>query len=452
MSDPLFGTDGIRGTAGEEPLTEPTVERLGGLLAAQLEGACPKNVIVGHDGRESGPMLSAALAAGFCAAGWDVDDVGLTPTPVLMFLTAHGGYGAGAMISASHNPASDNGIKLLGIGGTKLADEQEAALEGALLQGAAAPSGGSGRVRIPVDPHTHYLGYLRESAFPTLDLTGMKILVDAANGAFSELASEALTSFGATVERIHCAPDGRNINAGCGALHPETAAAGTKEVGAALGIAFDGDGDRSLFADKNGRVLDGDAVLYGLGKRLCEQNRLANNTIVATVMSNLALERGLDELGIALERTPVGDRHVAAMLRGSSLSLGGEKSGHILFGERSSYRGDGLFTALELLAALQDGSGCATEFAADYSDYPQQLWNVPVTRRCPLEQLPRLMKEEQEVLAELAGRGRSVIRFSGTELLLRLMVEAETDDLVEKALARLLEAARLDGVVAGEPR
>lgn len=448
MSERLFGTDGIRGRAGEGPLTADFQRRLGRVLGARLArvGVQPRTVI-GHDGRASGPGLVAALADGLADAGCSSDLVGLCSTPSLAYLAAHGDYGAGVMVSASHNPAEDNGVKLFGADGAKLPDAVEAELEQAL--GAAAPPRAPARGAVRESPAAlaAYADWLR-AAFSGLALGGVRVLLDCADGGASLLAPRVLEALGAATIRVHDAPDGSNINRGCGALHPEVAAAAARAHGCAIGLSLDGDGDRGILVDGGGRVLDGDALLAGLGAHALARRELPHATVVATVMSNLALERWLADRGGALLRTQVGDRFVAEAMRAGGYGLGGEKSGHLLFGADHGWRGDGLYTLLRVLQALQRDDARPADFARGYADWPQRLVNLRVARRLPLEQLPRLAAEVAALARELDGAGRSVVRFSGTELRLRLMVEARSAEQVESALRRLEEAARADGIVA----
>lgn len=448
MSDRLFGTDGMRGVAGEEPLVPATLERLGRLLGRRLGGAGCR-VLLGHDGRESGETLAAALVEGLNAVGCDADVLGLAPTPAVMYLTGAGEYDAGIVVSASHNPARDNGLKLLCGAGSKLADEVEEALEAELVGGATvadAPSPGC--TRRTKQLLGDYLAWLRNDAFPELDLRGWKVALDCANGAYSRLGPRILQAFGADVLALNDHPDGRNINEGCGALHPEGLAAAVAEGGASIGLSLDGDGDRGILVDSGGRVLDGDALLAGLGRHLMERGELPGGTVVATVMSNLALEQWLERAGAHLLRTPVGDRHVAAAMREHGAVLGGEKSGHMLFGAAHGFRGDGMYTLLRVAQALSLEAKGSADFAAGYEDMPQVLVNLPVKERRPLEQLPRLAGETERLEQEMGVHGRTVVRFSGTELKLRLMVEAETEAMVEDGLARLRAAAEADGILA----
>jgi phosphoglucosamine mutase len=289
---------------------------------------------------------------------------------------------------------------------------------------------------------------LRSEAFPSLDLDGKSILIDCANGAASDLAPRVMKAFGADCILINAEPDGKNINQNCGATKPEICAQAMIEGQYDAGLSLDGDADRGILCDSNGRILDGDLLLAGLSEEMAANEKLHSNAVVATVMSNLALENYLAANQIDLVRTRVGDKYVAAEMRSSQFNLGGEKSGHILFGDEHGYRGDGIYTLLKVMSALQTKSQQMTEFAANYADFPQILRNFTTTKRCPIEELQELHQECQKLNEELAGRGRTVVRFSGTEMLLRLMVEADSLDLVEDSLQRLEDAARRDKIFA----
>lgn len=446
MSDRLFGTDGIRGRAGEGPLRPEFLRRLGAVLGVRLASAAAPRVAIGHDGRASGPEIVAALCDGLNAAGCSADALGLCTTPSLAFVTATGDYGAGVMVSASHNPAQDNGVKLFGTEGSKLADATELELEEA-LRGAPPPTasarGATAEAHGALDAYVAWLRF----AFAELDLSGRRVLVDCAHGGASELAPRVLAAFGARVTPIHDQPDGSNINDGCGALHPETAAAEARARDCEIGVSLDGDADRGLLVDGKGRILDGDALLAGLGAHVLARGELALNTVVATVMSNLALERWIEERGGTLLRAQVGDRFVAEAMRAGGYTLGGEKSGHLLFGADHGWRGDGLYTLLRVLRAQQRDGRAPDDFAREYQDWPQLLVNLRVSKRVPLEQLPALQAEVAALDEELRGSGRTVVRFSGTELKLRLMVEARDQRTVDASIQRLDAAARVDGIV-----
>lgn len=449
MSRRLFGTDGIRGRAGQEPLTSPTLEAFGFALACQL-GSSGKTVVIGHDGRESGETLVAALADGLSRGGVCVDVVGLAPTPAVAYLTMAGEYAAGIMVSASHNPAADNGVKLFGSDGAKLSDEREAAIEAAFFadEQPEIAHEASGAIRRAKNLLGDYIGWLRSDAFPELDLDGRRVLIDCANGAVSQIASRVIHAFGGEAVTIHDKPNGRNINDGCGALHPEVASEAIVEQGAWIGVSVDGDGDRAMLIDGKGRLLDGDGILAGLCELIGAREGLANSTVVATVMSNLALEQWMLARDQKLERTQVGDRYVAEAMRAGDLNLGGEKSGHLLFGTEHGFRGDGLYTLLKVCQELRSAQRAPEEFAEGYADLPQKLLNLDAVRRAPLNELPQLAAACETVEAELGGDGRTVVRFSGTELKLRLMVEARTEEQVEDAIEKLRRAAEADEILA----
>ncbi len=448
MSRQLFGTDGIRGRAGQEPLTSSTLEAFGFALAGQLGGS-GASVVIGHDGRESGETLVAALAEGLSRGGVGVDVVGLAPTPAVAYLTSAGEYAAGIMVSASHNPAADNGVKLFGTDGAKLSDEREAEIEAVFFaEEQPAPAEEPGSIKRTKNLLGDYIGWLRSEAFPELDLGGRRILIDCANGAVSQIAGRVVHAFGGEIVAVHDKPDGRNINDGCGAMHPEVAAAALLEHDCWIGLSVDGDGDRAMLIDSKGRILDGDAILAGLGELLGARDALPGKTVVATVMSNLALEQWIESRDLRLLRTAVGDRYVAEAMREHGFALGGEKSGHMLFGAEHGFRGDGLYTLLKVCQELRSASRGPEEFAAGYADLPQKLLNLDAVRRAPLEELPALAAACEAVESELAGDGRTVVRFSGTELKLRLMVEARTEVQVEDAIAKLRAAAEQDEILA----
>ncbi len=449
----LFGTDGIRGKAGAWPLVPEFLERLGRALAHQLrvdqvddEAA---HALLGHDGRASGEDILAGLAEGLRRGGVDVDVLGLCSTPALAHLTATGPYRLGVMVSASHNPAEDNGVKVLGHDGAKLPGPVEEALEAELEGDAELPDAPRrGALRRNAALLGDYVAWLRTQAFPELELGGMRVLVDCANGGASELAPRVLHAFGADVVQVHCRPDGHNINRDCGATRPEAAAAAVVEERCEVGLTLDGDADRGLLVDGDGRILDGDALLAGLGRHMEARGALPHDTVVATVMSNLALESWLAESGVTLVRTPVGDRHVAAAMREGGYALGGEKSGHLLFGPEHGYRGDGIYTFLKVMQVLHEERIGPRDFAAGYRDLPQELRNLRVLRKPPLDELERLQAAIREVEETLGDGGRVVVRFSGTEDSLRLMVEAETSAAVTAAVDRLEAAAREEGILA----
>lgn len=431
---PKFGTDGLRGRAGDAPMEPETLRRVGAALGVLLQrgGGAQKRVLVGNDGRESAPWILEALAQGLVAAEVAIADLGLCTTPALAFLTRTQSVDAGIMISASHNPAHDNGIKIFAADGTKLRDDDEAEI--ARLAVALRPADvRNARTRDRSDLLTKYVEFFAEQ-FPDLDLTGRKVCIDAANGGGAELGPRILRAFGAEVVELACEPDGFNINDDCGALHPERLAALVQEHGACLGICLDGDGDRGIFVDERGTVRDGDDVLALFGRQLQRDGRLPGSRVVATVMSNLGLHKALREVGVGVEVTPVGDRNVFLAMQKLGAVVGGEQSGHVLFADHHLI-GDGLYTGIRLLASVRDGAMSAA-FAA-FHRFPQELINVPVTSKPKLDSVPAIAQKAAEVEKELGSDGRLLLRYSGTEPKCRVMIEA-ADAATCKRLAREL--------------
>lgn len=440
MSEPLFGTDGIRGVAYEPPLDRPTVVRLGAALAAHLTAdGRPRRLLLAGDPRASTADLAAWLGGAFAAAGGEVVWAGILPTPAVSHLLRdRPGFGAGVVVSASHNPARDNGIKLVSVDGAKWAVEQERALEARLREWFAEP---------PVAPlpgviaglAERYLELL-EQTLPPRPLAGLRIMIDAANGAASEVAPRLFERLGATVATIYAAPDGANINDGCGALHPQGLAEQVVKRGMDAGVAFDGDADRAILVGSSGRVLDGDDVLLLWGRSLAAAGRLPGRRLVATVMSNLGLELALEREGIMTVRCPVGDREVWEAMQREGAALGGEQSGHIICAHLAN-TGDGLLTAAHVMAIAR-ASGRPLEALADWRRFPQVLINVRVLRRTALEELPALSAVVRELEGRLGRDGRVFVRYSGTEPLLRILVEAASADEARQAADRLAALAR----------
>ena len=446
----LFGTDGIRGVAGEYPLDQPTVRRIGRALADSLRAAsgAPPRVVIGRDTRESGPAIEAALARGVSEGGGRVDLGGVLTTPGVACVTRLVGYDAGLVVSASHNPYRDNGIKVFSRTGEKLSDEMEQAVERMVLDGqgkadgapdaavpVSAPPGPPSPLR-PVELAARYLAWLQGTVDPGASLSGWRIVLDCANGAASELGPELYRRFGATITAVNARPDGRNINEDCGALHPEGLVQAVLRQKAHLGLAFDGDADRCVFVDAAGRTLDGDYVLCLAARDLKAAGRLRGNAVVGTVMSNLWLEQALQQAGIRLSRAPVGDKYVLEeMLRGGYV-LGGEQSGHIIFLEKAT-TGDGLLTGLLFLDLLRRTGLDLAAWAAGIKPCPQVLVNVQVRERPPLEKHPRIGPAIRDEERRLGRSGRLLVRYSGTEPKARIMVEGESLQVVEEAAARL---------------
>ncbi len=437
----LFGTDGIRGVAGESPLDAATIYAVGRALGIFLQRRGARgNVLLGEDTRESSPWVTSYLAGGLHAAGAKAVSAGVLPTPAIAHLVRSQNFVAGVVVSASHNPYRDNGIKLIAPTGTKFPDETEAEIED-LIHSSLARSANPAAQAPPIDLTLvgAYADWLRTRAGS--DLKGMHLVVDCANGAATRAAPALLRSLGARVTAIHAAPDGRNINADCGALHPEAMRQKVVEVGAELGVAFDGDADRAIFATRTGRIVDGDAILLIAARWLTQQGKLRGNTVVGTVMSNLGLEVALRPLGLKLARAPVGDRYVFEEMNRLGANLGGEQSGHIIFLDDAP-TGDGLLTALQVCSIVRATGNSLDELAADLKPFPQILVNIPVREKIPFEQLPAVQDRIQEAGAALGDRGRILVRYSGTELLVRVMVEAESPADVERWATHIATSIR----------
>ena len=437
----LFGTDGLRGKAGAFPLDPASVERLGREVGRRAGASGGTQIVVGGDTRQSTPEIVSTLCSGIAGSGCTPARAGIVPTPAVAELVVALSAAAGISVSASHNPWEDNGIKIFGPDGRKWADEEEASLETLLLEGFApsprrpvAPSAMSDPEADPVLAET-YISLLL-SKIPS-QLEGLHVVMDVGNGAAYRVGPEALRRAGARVTVLNDRPDGRNINAGCGALHPEGMARVTSELGAAMGVAFDGDADRSIFSDETGRVLDGDDVLWIAASAWKREGTLPAGGVVGTVMSNWGLEAALARVGIPFARAAVGDRNVARLMEERGAGLGGETSGHILL--PYSPAGDGILTAL-LVATITAGAGRKLSPLASLQKTPQQLRNVRVARRLPLEDVPSIGRAIARAEGVLAERGRVFLRYSGTEPLLRILVEGFDAEAVA-AIADDLEAA-----------
>jgi phosphoglucosamine mutase len=442
IEERLFGTDGIRGKAGEGWLSADAVARLGRaigiVLGAEVE-AGSKRALVGQDGRRSGPELEAALACGLASQGFEILSAGLITTPGLALLTRLLDFDLGVMISASHNPAEDNGIKIFGAGGEKLADELEDRIEG-LLRADQEPCGEGARPQLDPELENAYLKNLLETV-PELKLDGLVIALDCANGAGSRVAPRILGRLGAHVLPVACSPDGDNINDNCGSTHPSQLQEAVRSNGAHLGIALDGDGDRCLLVDENGALVNGDAILTLLARNAAKYDRLADPRIVATVMSNRGLHRALRDVGVEVVTVGVGDRQVVDALRRERIALGGEQSGHIVFGGDHHYIGDGIYTALRVLQAMREEKSPLSELAAAYSAFPQVLINVPVDRKPNLADVPTLVDAVRRVEDHWGEDGRVLLRYSGTEPLARVMVEGPDEQEIRaqaEQLAKLI--------------
>jgi phosphoglucosamine mutase len=442
----LFGTDGIRAVAGQPPLDAATIYAIGLALATTLgrESAAPK-VLLGMDTRESSEWIAATLTAGLAAGGASVESAGVITTPAIAFLTHTHRFSAGIVISASHNPWEDNGIKLFGPNGYKLPDVMELAIEEEIFRQLAANTSAPQQTKPPAVNDADRAEYVRFllAAVPGLSLDGRRIVVDCANGAASSVAPQLFVGLGGEVIITHASPDGRNINESCGALHPEIVAAKVKQSNASMGITFDGDADRALFADEEGRVVNGDAVLLLAGRDLQARGLLTNSTVVATTMSNMGLEAALKRSGIQMLRAAVGDKYVLEQMIATGTALGGEQSGHIIFSGRST-TGDGLLTALLLLDIIHRSGKTLSELVADLKVFPQVIVNVKVREKRPLEGIPTVAAAIRAAESELADSGRVVIRYSGTEALARVMIEAESEPLMRHHADTIAAAIRTE--------
>ncbi|HEX5781148.1 MAG TPA: phosphoglucosamine mutase [Solirubrobacteraceae bacterium] len=448
MTGRRFGTDGIRAPFGEPPLDRPTVTALARALAATLrEGAGGQPaVVLGGDTRESTPALCRWLAAGLAAGGVETLYAGVVPTPGIAYLTRRRGAAAGVVVSASHNPYPDNGIKLIDGEGFKWSEEAEAALEGR-LEDWLGKEDGAAESPLAEDPslREEYLAHLTETVPGAEPFAGLRVVLDAGHGATSFFALAVFERLGARVTLLHAAPDGRNVNAGCGSTEPGEMAARVAAEGADVGAAFDGDGDRCILSDERGEVRDGDAVLYLWGTALAARGDLLPPSVVATSMSNLGLERAFAREGIALVRCGVGDRLVVEKMRETGIRLGGEQSGHVV--EMSlATTGDGLLTALQMARLVREAGGNGgrplSQLLAGFRRYPQVLLNVPVARKPDLATLPRVAAAARAVEERLGADGRLVLRYSGTEPLARIMIEGPDQATVEALAGEIAGAIR----------
>jgi phosphoglucosamine mutase len=444
MAKELFGTDGIRGVPGEYPLDDATLDRVGLALGKYLRskglGEQPR-VLIGRDTRESGPHIAERIARGLAAAGAEPISAGVVTTPGVAWLVNREGFSAGVVISASHNPYHDNGVKLISSTGMKFPDVVEAELEKIVLSSRETVSAASAlRLHDNEKIDDDYLGGLCEAVLPGAKLAGTKIVLDCANGAASNLAPRLFRSLGAEVIAINDKPDGRNINASCGSLHPEAMQKRVVESSAALGVAFDGDADRALFSSASGKLVDGDGVLLVVGRYLKSTGKLKGNVIVGTTMSNLGLERALGNSGLKLARTAVGDRYVLEEMLRIGATFGGEQSGHILFLDDAT-TGDGMLTAIKM-ASIVSIDGPLDSLLADLKIFPQKIVNVPVRSKPPIESLPEVTRVLGEAEKALGNSGRVVLRYSGTEQLARVMVEAEREEDVRRWTDALAAALR----------
>jgi len=442
----LFGTDGIRGIANEYPITPDMVMQIGQAIAYILKGRkhCSR-IVIGKDTRLSGYMIESSLVAGICSMGTDVILVGPMPTPGVAFLTTNLDADAGIIISASHNPYQDNGIKIFSKNGYKLSDDEELQIEELVLSRKLSTllvnSENLGRVTREEDAGGRYIVFLKNSFPKYLDLEGIKIVLDCANGATYKVAPTLFKEMRAEVIELNVNPNGRNINLNCGSLYPETLAKVVVETKSDIGLAFDGDGDRLIAVDEKGNIINGDMILAICAKRLKDENKLKNDTVVTTVMSNLGLSIALKEMGIKNVVAKVGDRYVLEEMIKHDCILGGENSGHVIFREYHT-TGDGILTALQLLLVMKKENKSLYELSKIMKTFPQVLINVEVKRKTPLEEIPELRSVISEVEKELGDEGRVLVRYSGTQSICRVMLEGSDNSGVERLagkIARVIE-------------
>jgi len=445
MAKKLFGTDGVRGVANLEPMTAETTQKLGRAIAyvAREQSRVRHRVLVGKDTRRSGYMLEHALCAGICSMGVDALLVGSMPTPGIAFLTANMGCDAGAVISASHNPFQDNGIKFFGGDGFKLSDEREEEIEELIcsprLDEIRPSAGDIGKaVRID-DALSRYIVYAKTSFPGSMTLDGVRMVLDCANGAAYRAAPLVFEELGADVRTLGVQPDGRNINDNCGSLYPQVMCEEVRQSHADLGVALDGDADRAIFSDEKGNEVDGDQIMCLIAADMMQRGLLRKNTLVATVMSNIGLEIAMREMGGTLVRTPVGDRYVVEHMRRDGYNFGGEQSGHLIFLDHST-TGDGILAALQVMRVMRQSGKPLSELASRVKKFPQFLKNVEVRTKRDLDEIPELRKVIRESNERLKGNGRLLVRYSGTQLLCRVMAEGENADEVRSLVDTVADA------------
>jgi phosphoglucosamine mutase len=436
----LFGTDGIRGRANEGPLTPEMAVAFGRAVAVKF-GQPLKPFVIGRDTRISGPMLEHAVAAGIVAMGFDVVLIGVVPTPAVAFLTRHLSGSAGIVISASHNPFEDNGLKIFNSSGLKCDDALELEIEELILGDALRDKGATGtkigRIETWRDGGARYADLAVKAYGEGFDLRGVRVVIDAGNGAAYETTPRVLQALGAEVLALNVEPDGVNINAGCGSTHPELIQKATREFGAQIGLAHDGDADRLICCDETGSLLDGDEMLAVIGLDFLRRGKLAEKTLVATVMSNLGLDECFAAAGGKVVRSGVGDRYVLELMLAQDLNVGGEQSGHVILRDYNT-TGDGLVTALELLRIIKSRGEPLSKLRLGMRKYPQLLVNVKVRERIPLEQLPEVTETIATIEKELGASGRILLRYSGTEPKIRLLVEVRDEALLRPVADRIL--------------
>ena len=441
----LFGTDGVRGKAGEYPLDHETVARLGGALVRAMRPSAdpsrPLRFVVGRDTRESGEWIERELARGVRSEGAEITSAGVIPTPAIAFVTREMGFDAGLVISASHNPFEDNGIKVFSGAGEKFTETLERQVESIVHDRSWAVGGSADAPVERTDFIDAYIAHARLALPEPQRLGRFKIAIDAANGATTTVAPKLFHELGYDVHVLSARPDGRNINLDCGSTHPEQISRAVRELGCRMGVAFDGDGDRAIFADASGRIVDGDAVLLMCARHRKAAGRLKGNAIVATVMSNMGLEIALRESAIDLVRCAVGDKYVMEEMIKRDLSLGGEQSGHIIFSEHL-FTGDGIVTALSVLRVMAESGRELADLASELITYPQVLVNVRVREKQALASVPPIAAAMERVETRLGGQGRLLVRYSGTEPLLRVMIEGKDQKQIQAWAAEIAGVVR----------
>jgi phosphoglucosamine mutase len=446
----LFGTDGVRGKAGEPPLDVTTVRRLGAALVRALRhdgtgpATAPIRLLSGRDTRESGGWIERELAFGAVSQGGALTSAGIIPTPAIAYLTPRMGYTAGVVISASHNPFEDNGIKVFSGAGEKFGEAVERQVESIVADGSWLLPPGDAAAVPEVDCRSRYVAHLEQILPDRRALAGSRVAIDCANGATTTIAPGVFRDLGVDLLVTGAEPDGRNINLGCGSTAPGTLSATVTQNGCRLGVAFDGDGDRAIFIDGAGRVVDGDAVMLMCARRMKAEGRLKGNAVVATVMSNIGLELALRESDIGLVRCPVGDKYVMEEMLKRGLSLGGEQSGHIIFSDHL-FTGDGLATALHVLRTMAATGRELGDLASDLTTYPQVLMNLRVARKFDLRSVPAVAAVIDAVESRLAGQGRLLVRYSGTEPLLRVMLEGQDEKEIRQWGQEILDVVKEHG-------
>lgn len=445
----LFGTDGVRGKAGEYPLDVPTVRRLGGALVRALRHdddpskakPGPIRLLAGRDTRESGEWIERELAHGIRSQGGSLTSAGIIPTPAVAYVTPRMGYTAGVVISASHNPFQDNGIKVFSGAGEKFTETLESHVESIMADQSWSIDSGVALAVEQIDYRADYLDHLKAILPSSAQRASMRIAIDCANGATTTVAPRLFEELGFDVRCIGCQPDGRNINLQCGSTAPQALAQLVRDGGYHMGIAYDGDGDRAILVDAAGQVIDGDAVMLMCAKQMKAEGRLRGNAVVATVMSNIGLELALRDAGIDIVRCPVGDKYVMEEMLKRNLSLGGEQSGHVIFSDYL-FTGDGLATSLQVLRTVIESGRSLADLASELTTYPQVLVNVRVGHKADLKTIPEIAGVMAAVESRLEGHGRLLVRYSGTEPLLRVMLEGKDQDEIRQWAHEIVDAVK----------